>query len=138
MHACRCCLVTERKQIEGRKLESTSSFIFLLARFLFLALTSAKIPVQAVHTQTHRVSLCHPPHLPAPLARLHSVRAPSLISSQGGCCPPVRKTPREGGQAEGRDRLKVGRAEKTNCKRGWKGRGIASCFYNIHCLITSY
>lgn len=49
VHACRCCLVTERKQIESRKQESTSPF-------LFLALRSFTIQAQAAHK--HTTSLC--------------------------------------------------------------------------------
>lgn len=60
VHACRCCLVTERKQIERRELESTSPFIFLaLFLFLLLALAFSKVPTQArARKQRHTLSLC--------------------------------------------------------------------------------
>lgn len=58
VHACRCCLVTGRKQIEGRELESTSPFIFL-ARSLFCSwpYTLPKIPTQARTHHTNKDTL---------------------------------------------------------------------------------
>ena len=58
VHACRCCLVTKRKQIEARELESKSPFIFY-SLFLspLLALPSSKIRTQArTHQNTFLVS----------------------------------------------------------------------------------
>lgn len=131
VHACRCCLVTERKQIERRELESTSPFIFLaLFLFLLLALAFSKVPTQArARKQRHTLSLC----VSSPLTHIHkhtqSVKAVSLISSQGGWRPPVRKTVRKRGQGE---------AEGERCiRQEERGEKLQrSCCHSICCSVT--
>ena len=133
VHACRCCLVTERKQIEGRKLERMCPYIlfiyfFLLFLFLLLDLPSSKIPIQAtrtlclIHTHTHSCNHATPLRFTLRLSHLHTAKTLLLISSQDGCCPPVRKTSQKGGQGEARGedglrRKSRHREEKIVCKK---------------------
>lgn len=56
VHACRCCLVTERKQIEGRELESTSPFIFFTLSLSAPGLTPFQTS-QCRHAHTHTQTL---------------------------------------------------------------------------------
>lgn len=100
VHACRCCLVTERKQIESRKQESTSPF-------LFLALRSFTIQAQAAHK--HTTSLCLHFRLRHSLSK--KPRPSSAVTTAAVLLP---ERPRGG---ESRDKL---RQKSTQEQRRWR------------------
>lgn len=92
VHACRCCLVTGRKQIEGRELER-AQLPLSFHRSSFCSWPSPH-PKPNTDTHTHKDTLsaflsldCH--------THTHITKALSLISSPDGCSPPVTEEDEE-------------------------------------------
>lgn len=115
VHACRCCLVTERKQIEGRELESTSPFIFFTLSPP--GLTLYQNPNTATRTQTKTLSLSLPPahtriqREPRPLL---AVRMAAVLLSGRRRVKEDKQRQKAGDELGRKQRQRIENAEKDN------------------------